>query len=332
MSRKRAFAAALLLTSVLLWRFSSRRVEDFAYYRCAALAEPSYDTAAYIACIERTLGRPLPEPYPRLGFPYSPVVVAFFSAFDGLSDRAAFLAWNAVLLAAAAAALWKAKDPLLLACWPGFILALAYHKWMLVVFAGYLWGGPWLAAAAGHPQWAAALGLHSLLKRRWRELAALGLALAAAALWLQDGAALGRWLESLGRHGNVVTRDNQSLFLLLYRGDLPLWGAEALRYGVGAVLAAGALFLGRRSSEWYLALITLALPYSHASESLWAFPLLAAVCEKKPLWGLGACAYLAFLFKFYPPGNLSDPFHQSVQAWLTLGVAVLAAARGTLIR
>lgn len=332
MRRHRAFAAALVLTTLWLWRFSSRRVEDFAYYRCAAVSSPAYDASAYRSCVERVLGRPLPQPYPSLGFPYSPVVVAFFSAFNGLSDPAAFFTWNAVLLAAAAAALWKVKEPLLLACWPGFILALAYHKWMLLVFAGYLWGGPWLWAAAGHPQWAAALGLHSLLKRRWKELAALAAALALSALWLSDGAALLRWLESMGRHGSVVTRDNQSLFLLLYRGDLPLWLAETLRYGLGAVVAAAALYMGRRSSEWYLALITLALPYSHASESLWAFPLFAAACGKTPLWGLAACAYLAFLFKFYPPGNLSDPFHQSAQAWLTLGVAVLAAARGTLIR
>jgi hypothetical protein len=331
MRNKRAFAAALLLTLALLWRFSSRRVEDFAYYWCTAQVS-TYEVAPFAACLQSALGRPLPAGYESFGSAHSPFVAAVFGLLKPLGYNGAFWAWNLVLLLAAAAALWKVKDPLLLALWPGFILSLAYHKWTLVIFAAFLWGGGALALAAANVQWAVALSAVAFARRRWKEAAVAVIGLSVGMAWLGSPEAVARWFENVRRHSGVLTRDNQSLFMLLYPGGLSFGVAETLRYCLGALLGAAALYVSRRSVEWALVLVVLALPYSHASESIWAFPLLAAALDKKSIWGLGACAYFAFLFKFYPPGNLSEPFHQNIQAWLTVAVAVLAASRRTLIR
>jgi hypothetical protein len=361
-----AVLAALALGFVVR-RYRLMRAEDFVYYYCAGRTSAAgfspYDAAPYQDCMAAVLGAPNPNVSRSSGSAYPPPAILLFRALSAVPYPAAFALWNALLLAASFALLrLSARSPrdwLALLAWPGFLLCWTYHKLTLALVAVML-GGMSLAArgdeAAGglllaflaiQPQWLAAAGLYLAARRRLRALAVLaasGMILFAASAF---AAHLGPWFASAAEHANaIIGFDNQSLFLEVYkafRGFVPDFDPsvfQAARYGVSLALVALAWRVARAGEDLalYLCLIVLALPYSHGSDSLWAFPLyLAAAARAAARCGLGPRASAAavlfvslalvwFVGGGFTPGHLHYGSWDSRQGYLSCAVAAFRLA------
>jgi|GEM_PF-1746062 len=312
-AKRLALAAALAAAALLAWIAARARGfdgEDFAYYYCAgavanAGASP-YEPAAYQECLRGVFRRPNPNISRDSGSAYPPPAIVLFRALAAPPYAASFALWNAALLAAS---LWlvsrrraRAADMFLLLLWPAFVLTWDYHKIGLVLFALFLAalaliedgreapGGALLSLLVFQPQWLAAAGLYLAARRRRRALAAAagGALVLALASW-RAGWAL-EWLASAAEHAQtIVGFDNQSLFVALVKPfDAAAWFfprswmALTARALVSLALAAEAWRRARRPDGLapFLGFIVLAQPYSHASDALWAFPLLPAARDR----------------------------------------------------
>jgi hypothetical protein len=342
----RAVVLALALAAILAAALHGRadRGEDFMGYYCSGRAASAglspYEPGPYQDCLWDVRGRPNLDSSRGAGSAEAPAALPLFRALAALPYPAARALWNAALLAASlalVAALRAAPmDALLLALWPGFAYCWSYHKLALLLFAA-AWpaltlvesgreeaGGAALGLLALQPQWLAAVGLCLAARKRRRALAAAA-AVAAALLFLGGrGGWLAAWFaNAAARAGDFVGYDNQGLFYALYRPLLArgfffrqAWMPRAARGMLSLALAALAWSRARRADGLApaLALLLLALPDTHASDAIWAFPLLLSLRDRaaeRRAWdaraaaaaALGAVALVWALVAFGPGGG-----------------------------
>jgi glycosyl transferase family 87 len=294
-------AAALAPLALMIWRFHGLRSEDFMYYYCAgstanAGVSPYYEIP-YRDCVRSAVGNPHVHLTAPTGSAYPPPAIAAFRLLALLPFDRAFLLWNVLLAAGTVSFLLllgrDAGDALIVLTWPGLVLCWIYHKISILLAAGFLAAfvrldaepsvaGMMLGLQVLQPQWLAAAGLYLAARRNWRTLA-IALGVGALLLWATASAGwLGQWATSAGVHAAALTSyDNQSLFLVFYKHpgwlspERDAWFLPG-RAVVGALLAALAFFLARRGQglALFLGIVLLAQPYSHASDSIWALPLL----------------------------------------------------------
>jgi hypothetical protein len=369
--RRALFAAAALAPLALMaWGFRNLRGEDFVYYYCAgAVADAGgspYAAAPYGSCVSSALGDSRIRLVAPTGSAYPPAAIAAFEALARLPYDRAFVFWNLLLavgtLALAVRLGAGAADALLIMSWPGVALCWIYHKVTLLTAAAFfaalsctdaapVFSGLLFGLQVVQPQWLAAAALYLAAKKRGRTLAAaLGTAAFLTALTARAGW-LAQWTADVGVHAAALTSyDNQSLFLVFYKhaawlGDLrDAWflPGRALFAAVLAAAAAVAAALGA-GIELFLALILLAQPYTHSSDSIWVLPLLLAARDRwKSALGvsaqaasaafLGAHLLLWWACLYTPNGRLDAADRQGYLTLLALalwgGAAAAARLRG----